>query len=232
LTVPPSNAYKSFGKIGHLNERKSILLSGNVKNINPTQGVELWRKTMSSSSLTKHAVALRSAFCEAGTRSILRLVASEASVVDRKQAMTQESGISDNALLDQLIMLGVEVDTLAAVSLVPLIVVAWSDGELQDKERSAILIAAKESGLGRVAYELVKHWLQQKPSDQLLTAWMGYITAISESSSTEVKEKLKSDVLGRAYQVAETAGGILGFNKTTESEQSVLDVLERAFTSF
>ena len=45
----------------------------------------------------------------------------EASVEERKQAMADESGINDDALLDRLILLNVEADTVAAVSLVPLI---------------------------------------------------------------------------------------------------------------
>ena len=51
----------------------------------------------------------------------------------------------------------------------------------------------------------------------------------AEKAGEEVKEKLKSDVLGRVRHVSEIAGGILGFMETSKAEQGVLDSLEQAF---
>jgi hypothetical protein len=62
-----------------------------------------------------------------------------------------------------------------------------------------------------------------------LPAWRGYVVALCESSGPEVKDKLKADVMGRARSIADAAGGILGFNKTAASEQSVIDSLEQTF---
>ena len=94
---------------------------------------------MESQSLKERAASLRNAFCDAGTRSILRPASALASLEERKQAMAEESGITDHVLLDQLISLDLDADTVAAISLVPIIEVAWSDGELDEKERSAVL---------------------------------------------------------------------------------------------
>ena len=95
--------------------------------------------------------------------------------------------------------------------------------------RSAVLQAAKDTGLGREAYEILKHWLQQKPNELLLDAWKGYISALSASTRADVREKLNLDLLGRARHVAEIAGGVLGIKKISKSEQIVLDSLESAF---
>jgi plasmid stability protein len=184
---------------------------------------------MSSPSIDEHAATLRNAFCDFGTRSILTPITAQATEQERKQALSADSGIVDEALLGRLMTLGIEADTLAAVSLVPLIEVAWSDGHLHEKEQIAILEAAKQSGLRQNAYDLLKHWLQQKPADELLNAWKVYVAALSKSAGAEVREKLKADVLGRARRVAEAAGGILRIGSISASEKAVLDSLEDAF---
>ncbi len=184
---------------------------------------------MSNSSMNERAATLQSAFCDARTRSILKTIPEAASPDERRRALAAESGINDGDLLDQLVSLGVLADSLAAVALIPIIEVAWSDEELDDKERTAVLQAAKEHRLGQTAYELLKHWLGQKPNAELMAAWQGYVSAISESATAEVKQKLKSDVMGRARQGAEAAGGMLGLKKISPSEQSVLDSMEEAF---
>jgi uncharacterized membrane protein YebE (DUF533 family) len=67
----------------------------------------------------------------------------------RKEALAAASGITDDAVLDRLAAFNLGADTLAALSVAPLVVVAWADGGIDDKERSAVLAGAAEAGLGR-----------------------------------------------------------------------------------
>ena len=73
--------------------------------------------------------------------------------------------MTDDAVLDKLVELGLKPNTIAALSLVPLIEVAWADGEIQDNERTAILQGAHGKGLeeGTDGYELLQTWLKGKP---------------------------------------------------------------------
>ena len=135
-------------------------------------------------------------------------------------------------MLGQLVDLDVSSETLAALSLVPLIAVAWADGSLDAKERQAVLAAAEQLGLEtkHPGYQLLERWLKQKPDKKLLAAWKGYAATLSQTLSEAAKEALKEELLGRGRAVAEAAGGLLGFgNKVSKSEQAVLDDLERAF---
>ena len=69
-----------------------------------------------------------------------------------------------------------------------------------------------------------------RPDTRVRTAWKDYVNALCSTLSTNARHVLKETVLGRAYQVAEAAGGFLGLSsKVSRSEQAMLDELERAF---
>src|ERR1044071_7706979 len=89
-----------------------------------------------------------------------------------REELKKVSGMSDDAVLDKLVALGLQANTIAALSLVPLISVAWADGQIQDNEREAILQGAHGKGLeqGTDGYELLQTWLAKQPSEELFAA--------------------------------------------------------------
>ena len=178
------------------------------------------RKALEESFFAKHNEKLRSA-----------LRAQEA-VKAKKEALAATSGIRDDTVLDALIALDIAADTLAALALVPLVEVAWADGSIDEQERTAILAAAAKTGLEEdgASYQLLQSWLEVRPDTRVRTAWKDYVNALCNTLSTDARRVLKETVLGRAYQVAEAAGGFLGLgSKVSRSEQAMLDELERAF---
>ena len=187
---------------------------------------------MKKDSFSGRRIELEEKFFLERDMELLQALREETAAKERKKALADASGITDDGLLDQLAELDLSVETMAALSLVPLIAVAWADGNIDAKERLAVLSAAERQGLEKEhpAHQLLEHWLQQKPDDKLTAAWMGYVAALSKSVDDVVKNALKNDFLGRARTVAEAAGGLLGFgNKVSKSEQAVLSELERAF---
>jgi len=60
--------------------------------------------------------------------------------------LAEASGLTDIDLVDRLVGLGIRASTLAALTLVPLIEVAWADDRMEAKERDAILAAAAATG--------------------------------------------------------------------------------------
>ena len=135
-------------------------------------------------------------------------------------------------MLEQLLALGLSGETLAALSLVPLVEVAWADASLDAKEQSAILAAAEQSGLSKnsASYQLLEEWFRQRPSPKLLETWKAYVAILSSTLNDQAKHTLKQDILGRTRMVAEAAGGFLGLGKRISSaEQTVLTELDQAF---
>ncbi len=147
-------------------------------------------------------------------------------------ALSKASGISNEAILERLLELDVHAETVAALSLVPLVEVVWADGHLDDKERAAVLTAVESSGLneGTAEHDLLVSWLSRRPDRTLWEAWQGYVEGLCEQLSQEERNSLKSEWVGRARTVAEASGGVLGLGpKISREEVQVLEEMEKAF---
>jgi hypothetical protein len=141
-------------------------------------------------------------------------------------------GISDPAALHGLAHLEVGLEVMAAAVLLPLIEVAWCDGEASPPEKAAILHAADEMHILRDSplHLLMKNWLDHRPSRAAVDAWSKYVVALCATLSPVVVFNLRRAIIGRAEKVASAAGGILGFgNKISTAERSCLDTLSKAF---
>jgi hypothetical protein len=163
---------------------------------------------------------------------LIRAMREKTATMERKRALAEASGIEHDDLLDQLVQLEMCTETLAALSLVPLVAVAWADGQLHDKERDAVLTSAEQVGLekGHAGHDMLVGWLGRKPDKKLISTWYDYVNALNASLSPEAKAELKEDLLDRARKVAEATGGLLGLGRRiSKEEQGVLDELARAF---
>jgi hypothetical protein len=175
--------------------------------------------------------ALENQFYEKENQEKLAAMKRKLDTQHSKDELRKASGMTDDAVLDQLVGLGMRGNTIAALSLVPLIQVAWADGTIQDNERTAILQGAHGKGLeeGSDGYELLQTWLKRQPGDELFTAWEAYIKALASQLNDEQNRLLRNQIVGFAKLVATSAGGILGFGKVSASEEKVLHRIEAAF---
>ncbi|EMI18072.1 hypothetical protein RMSM_04997 [Rhodopirellula maiorica SM1] len=146
---------------------------------------------------------------------------------NRKQ-LAEVTGITDAKLIDELLATGANAETVAALSLVPLVLVAWADGKVDPEEREPILAAAHEKGIadGTPAADLLEHWLTVKPKKKLALTWKHYITELITQMSDDSLLSLRADIMDRARAVADASGGVLGFVKTTIDERRVLSFLD------
>jgi tellurite resistance protein len=149
----------------------------------------------------------------------------------RLTALRDASGCSDDHVLKQLLELDISPDTLTAFTLLPVVEVAWADGDIDERERHAILQALKNDGVpeNSTPYKLVEDWLVEKPDAKLHAVWRAYLRALLQKLDREAVGSLEKTVLDRAARVAESAGGFLGFGRISDSEQEVLNELRRAF---
>ncbi len=149
-----------------------------------------------------------------------------------RAALAAGSHIKDGALLDQLVAFGINADTLTALSLVPLVEVAWADGTVDAPERRAILEAARAAGLAEASagYQLLANCLSAKPRPQLRELWLGYVRSACATLSPSERAAFKAELLQQAATVAQAAGGFLGMgSKISSQEAAVLTEIERAF---
>ena len=187
---------------------------------------------MSEVTLEERGKALENQFYEKENKEKLAAMKSKLDSQRTKEELRKASGMTDEAVLEKLVHLGLRANTIAALSLVPLIQVAWADGAIQDNERVAILQGAHGKGLekGTDGYELLQTWLQKRPSDELIEAWEAYIQALASQLNDEQRRLLKNQIVGFAKMVAAAAGGFLGIGRVSASEEKVLNRIEAAFT--
>jgi hypothetical protein len=178
------------------------------------------------------ARALEEAFFAREDARLLAELRAEARKKERRQAMRDVISIKDEALVDHLLELGLGPETVLAVTLVPLAVVAWADGSIQPPERVAILKAASEKGLqpGSLARQMLESWLSRRPEPKLVEAWKRYVQSIWPSLTPKEQDEIRAIGLDRARHVAEAAGGFLGLtSKVSAAEQATLDEMARLF---
>ncbi len=173
--------------------------------------------------------ALEAAFFESDSHRYLELRRSEEAAEERLAAA---SGIEDRALLARLAAAGVRAETLAALTLIPLVEVAWADGRMDARERSAVLSGAESTGIAphSPSHALLRLWIQDRPAPDLMQVWSDFIRALCAQLTEAERGRLCSNLLDRARRVAEAAGALLGLgNRISKEEARVLEELARAF---
>lgn len=149
-----------------------------------------------------------------------------------QKALAEVSGITDKTVLNHLVELGVHPDLLATLAMVPLVEVAWADGEVHEAERNAILEGATSVGMahGSVDYVLLQQWLANRLPKKMLDTWSHYIQGLRKALPHEEVALIKDQFMTRAMRVAEAAGGFLGLtSKISKAEQAILDKMAAAF---
>lgn len=187
---------------------------------------------MGDDSLQDRKNALDEAFYREGTEALRLQLELRRAEEDALEDLADASGIHDEAVLRRLAGLGIRADTLAALTLIPLIEVAWADGEMDSREREAVLSGAESSGIPRKSpsYGLLQIWIEDPPASDLVDAWREFIGALCRELDDEQAEHLRSNVLGRARAVAEAAGGFPDASPSiSKEERTALESLGRAF---
>ena len=187
-----------------------------------------------SESLDQSRRALEEAFFAEHNEKLRQRLIEADRLNSRKAALSAASGITDEAVLARIMALDIGPEALVALSLVPLLLVAWADGALDEDERAAILKAAEEAKIGRAgpAHELLAGWLQRPPPAALFETWSGYIHAVTARLDGPQRAELRTHLLGTVRAVAEASGGFLGLGrKVSSAEAAMLARLEGAFAA-
>ena len=147
------------------------------------------------------------------------------------EALARASNIRDSEVLAKLVDLGLDAASWAALSLVPLVEVAWADGEVDARERDAILVAAAEQGIapGTSSRELLESWLDTRPEASLFATWGAYAAELAAQLDADQRAALRAEIVERARKIAESAGGILGLGRVSDAEKRAIAALEKPF---
>jgi len=153
------------------------------------------------------------------------------------QALGEKLQVDDPALLQRVAGLGLTRETGAAILVVPLVQVAWADGEVSDQERELVLEMAAERGVveGTAPHAQLLAWLKDRPGGELFDAAMevlnaGYAVLPAAERAGRIRE-----LLAACERVGEASGGLaklLGLQRGVSGEEAeVLEALTKKLRS-
>jgi len=187
---------------------------------------------MFGDGLSKRGALLEQSYAYETDRRLIESAREENAKRAELEAIQEATHISDQQLLTELINCGVRADSLHVLMLFPLVHVAWSNGHVERAERLAILEAAAQDGIraDSPGYEVLKGWLTRRPDPHLFKTWKDYVAAIRMFVSPEMFNSLQVVTVVRAWRVAESAGGLMGFQKVSKAERAAIKELNIAFS--
>lgn len=136
--------------------------------------------------------------------------------------------MNNQQLLDELHFLGIDPDSYAVLAMLPLIQVAWADGEVQPPEQELILRVARSQGLLEGASgTILQRWLSRAPSAEQIQRGRTLLVALShrqQGLGSALDAGTLRDVQSLCVQVARSAGGVFDLLFTVDpSEQAAID---------
>ena len=187
---------------------------------------------MTKDALNDRRQALEDEFFHRVDEKLLAEMKAKSTAETNRVQLQTATGISNVDLLDELVAAGATAESVAAISLVPLVLVAWADRKMEAEEREQILKTAQDEGIASdgPAAVLLEHWLTTRPKRELESTWKHYIVAVMGQMGVESQTLLRTEIIKRARAVANASGGILGFGKISADEKRVIAQLEEALT--
>ncbi|MCA9636006.1 MAG: TerB family tellurite resistance protein [Myxococcales bacterium] len=113
------------------------------------------------------------------------------------------------ALADRIKALGFTGDRAKVFDLMPLVHVAWADGEISRKERANILeiVASRGIAPGTEPFRLIEVMLEERPSDLYMSETLDILREV-------IGGKRAESVVELCIQVADVSGGFFGLGET------------------
>jgi hypothetical protein len=180
--------------------------------------------------LRERGRSLEDEFFHRADKQLLARLKEAKAIEATRETLGKASGVTDPVVLDRMLALGIQPATLAALSLVPLVEVAWADGSLDARERRATVDRARAAGVRPEGMALLEAWLDRQPNPELFDLWERMVKSVRTQMGPDEVAHLKTALLEQARAVAGASGGVLGLgSKVSAAEAAVLARLEAAF---
>ncbi len=143
------------------------------------------------------------------------------------EAVATTLGISDLELASKLVELGFGSKTVGIFSLLPLVYVAWADGEVSGAEHDKImeLATARGATADSDGYKFLDSMLSRRPSEAFFGTCIETLRAIYNALPGDQGEEARQDLVSLSLSVANASGGFLGIfgNKVSSEEKGLID---------
>ena len=179
-------------------------------------------------AIHKRGLALENEYFQHVDQELLKKLRETSERAQRLEELTKATGLHDDELGSHLLDAGIDASNVAALTLTPIVFVAWASGTISPEERQGVISAALRRGVSSnpLAFRLLEQWLQTRPPRELWQLWKEYAGALHQALPGTTADKLRARLLVQAEEVAMASGGVLGVGKVCAAEQRVLDEIE------
>ncbi|MHB1044818.1 MAG: hypothetical protein ACYC4P_02290 [Thermoanaerobaculia bacterium] len=155
---------------------------------------------------------------------LLEKVRARAAKEAELRAMGEYHGVEDPEILKAFAEAGYDRDTVQILHLVPILQIAWVDGEVSTPEREEILKLAAARGVaeGSPAYARLLAWLDAPPAAEFFERTMSILARLIEVFPEQEEKAFQGDMMTAALKVASASGGFLGLGSKVSSEEKAL----------
>ncbi len=169
--------------------------------------------------------ALEDEYFHRKERELIAKMREKAQADTARHELGAKTGVADAQLISDLQELGYTSETISLLHLVPLVQMAWAEGNVSMRERDLIIEAARARGIesGSAADAQLKGWLTMRPADALFTTTLRAIGAMLASRPESEREAGRKDLMSYLTSIAAASGGVLGFGAVNDQERAVLE---------
>ena len=170
--------------------------------------------------LDARAAALEGAFFARQDQALLDALRTRA----RERDLARVTGIEDAGLLALLVAEGIQVETLVALLLVPMIEIAWADDRVTALESNTLHAELGDVGIrpASPAGEILEKWLAERPASQLMDAWERYVSELERTMSAEGFAELGDRITRMCRAEADSDGGVLRIGRRISPEEKAV----------
>lgn len=176
-------------------------------------------------SLADRGRGLEEGFFRKRDQELIEKLRLSARAATERRQIGDAIGVKDEKTLSDLLELGYTRETVGLLHLVPLVQVAWAEGNVSKRERELIMEAAGARGVekGSAAHKKLVEWLERRPSEAFFQKTLAIIQAILGALPEDKQEGSKRDLVAYCTRIAEASGGILGLgSKIHDAENALL----------
>ncbi len=177
-------------------------------------------------SLAARGRAIEEEYFRRKDRELIEKMRQAAAAEQARGEMGRKTGLEDAALLQELQELGFTPETVILLPVVPLLEMAWAEGDITPAERSLLVKLARRRGVDedRPADTQLTEWMASRPDAAVFQRAGRLIAAMLSSGTGQPGAPLTpEELVAHCEEIAAASGGLLGLRLgSISSEEKVL----------
>ena len=155
-------------------------------------------------------------------RELIEQMRQRAKVQQQLRELGEQVGVTDPELSRELAELGFTPETVKLLPVIPVLEMAWAEGEVTAAERKMVVDVARGRGIeaGSPADSQLAEWLDRRPDDSVFRRAGRLINALVESGGRF--QITPDDIIKYCEAIADASGGLFGIRRVSSEERATL----------